>query len=68
MTPVFPVGQQLPGGDVVMASSSPEAHDVYSGSECWEHQLTDSALCVEHLALWQAMLSIVSLKVPQQLD
>lgn len=51
---VVPVGQQLPGVRVVMASSSPEAHNVYSGSKCWEHQFTDSALCVEHLALWQA--------------
>lgn len=66
VTPVVPVGQQLPGVGVVMASSSPEAHDAYSGSECWEHRLTDSTLCVEHLALWQAVLSAVSLKVPQQ--
>lgn len=51
---VVPVGQQLPGVGVVMASSSPEAHNVYSGSKCWEHRFTDSALCVEHLALWQA--------------
>lgn len=62
---VVPVGQHLPGVGVFMASSSPEAHSVYSGSRCWEHWLTDSALCIEHLALWQAVLSTVFLKVPQ---
>lgn len=59
---VVPVGQQRLGVGAVMTSSSAEAHSVYSGSKCWEHRFTGSALCVEHLALWQAVLSTVSLK------